>query len=72
MIACQLGWPFGLSPSLAFTNKQPRFHLVKWLVEFEGVDIDGPMSRCGFRAIDYAGKASAFNSNYIDLGKDAD
>ncbi|CAK9026150.1 Ribosomal RNA large subunit methyltransferase J [Durusdinium trenchii] len=40
MIACQLGW----------------FHLVKWLVEFEGVDIDGPVSRCGFRAIDYAGK----------------
>ncbi|CAE7264566.1 rlmJ [Symbiodinium necroappetens] len=40
MIACQLGW----------------FHLVKWLVEFEGVDMDGPISRCGFRAIDYAGK----------------
>lgn len=40
MIACQLGW----------------FHLVKWLVEFEGVDLDGPVSRCGFRAIDYAGK----------------
>ena len=34
-----------------------RFHLVKWLVEFEGVDLDGPVSRCGFRAIDYAGKA---------------
>lgn len=30
---------------------------MKWLVEFEGVDLDGPMSRCGFRAIDYAGKA---------------
>ena len=29
---------------------------MKWLVEFEGVDLDGPMSRCGFRAIDYAGK----------------
>ncbi|CAJ1346998.1 unnamed protein product [Effrenium voratum] len=40
MIACQLGW----------------FHLVKWLVEFEEVDMDGPMSRCGFRAMDYAGK----------------
>mmetsp|Transcript_15309 Transcript_15309/g.49091 ORF Transcript_15309/g.49091 Transcript_15309/m.49091 type:complete len:257 (-) Transcript_15309:112-882(-) len=53
MIACQLGW----------------FNLVKWLVEMEGVDMDGPISRrcassagllqprrCGFRAIDYAGK----------------
>lgn len=40
MIACQLGW----------------IHLVKWLVEIEEVDMDGPISRCGFRAIDYAGK----------------
>lgn len=40
MIACSLGW----------------FSLVKWLVEIEGVDPDGPMSMCGFRAIDYAGK----------------
>merc|ERR1712113_762931 len=40
MIACDLGW----------------FNLVKWLIEMEGVDMDGPISRCGFRAIDYAGK----------------
>lgn len=40
MIACELGW----------------FYLVKWLVEMEGVDVDGPMSRSGLRAIDYAGK----------------
>mmetsp|Transcript_67636 Transcript_67636/g.190651 ORF Transcript_67636/g.190651 Transcript_67636/m.190651 type:complete len:244 (+) Transcript_67636:82-813(+) len=40
MIACDLGW----------------FNLVKWLIEMEGVDADGPISRCGFRAIDYAGK----------------
>mmetsp|Transcript_93153 Transcript_93153/g.268062 ORF Transcript_93153/g.268062 Transcript_93153/m.268062 type:complete len:244 (-) Transcript_93153:65-796(-) len=40
MIACELGW----------------FNLVKWLVEIEGVDMDGPMSRGGLRAIDYAGK----------------
>lgn len=40
MIACQLGW----------------FNLVKWLVEVEGVDVDGPLSRSGFRAIDYAGR----------------
>jgi len=39
MIACQLGW----------------FYLVKWLVEMEGVDVDGPLSRAGLRAIDYAG-----------------
>jgi len=40
MVACQLGW----------------FDLVKHLVEVEDVDIDGPISRCGFRAICYAGK----------------
>mmetsp|Transcript_38506 Transcript_38506/g.87571 ORF Transcript_38506/g.87571 Transcript_38506/m.87571 type:complete len:244 (-) Transcript_38506:115-846(-) len=40
MIACSCGW----------------FNLVKWLIEMEGVDMDGPISRCGFRAIDYAGK----------------
>lgn len=40
MIACQLGW----------------FNLVKWLVEVEGADFDGPLSRSGLRAIDYAGK----------------
>lgn len=40
MIACSLGW----------------FHLVKFLVEISEVDMDGPISRCGFRAIDYAGK----------------
>jgi len=40
MIACEHGW----------------FNLVKWLVEVEQVDMDGPMSRSGFRAIDYAGK----------------
>eukprot|EP00421_Protoceratium_reticulatum_P005215 CAMPEP_0168371504 /NCGR_PEP_ID=MMETSP0228-20121227/7807_1 /TAXON_ID=133427 /ORGANISM="Protoceratium reticulatum, Strain CCCM 535 (=CCMP 1889)" /LENGTH=243 /DNA_ID=CAMNT_0008384397 /DNA_START=66 /DNA_END=797 /DNA_ORIENTATION=+ len=41
MIACDLGW----------------FSLVKWLVEIEDVDMDGPISRSGLRAIDYAGKA---------------
>jgi len=40
MIACKLG----------------HFSLVKWLVEIEGADMDGPLSRCGMRAIDYAGK----------------
>merc|ERR1712060_944400 len=28
-----------------------------WLVEIEGVDMDGPISRWGFRAIDFAGRA---------------
>jgi hypothetical protein len=40
MTACDLGW----------------FNLVKWLVEMEGVDMDGPISRAGMRAIDFAGK----------------
>merc|ERR1712194_723846 len=40
LIACELGW----------------FDLVKWLVEVEGVGMDGPISRCRFRAIDHAGK----------------
>ena len=39
---------------------------MKWLVEFEGVDLDGPMSRCGFRAIDYAGKVR-YVSNSQDM-----
>jgi len=39
MIACHCGW----------------FNMVKWLVEMEGVDMDGPISRCGWRAIDFAG-----------------
>ena len=69
MIACQLGWLSSQHHTLhdgqgstlisARVLKLPRFHLVKWLVEFEGVDMDGPISRCGFRAIDYAGKARA-------------
>jgi len=41
MIACELGW----------------MELVRNLVEVEDCDMDGPLSRAGLRAIDYAGKA---------------
>mmetsp|Transcript_10768 Transcript_10768/g.18894 ORF Transcript_10768/g.18894 Transcript_10768/m.18894 type:complete len:244 (-) Transcript_10768:46-777(-) len=51
MIACSLGW----------------IDLVKQLVEVEDVDIDGPMSKCGFRAVDYAGKAQFRWPNDIEI-----
>lgn len=51
MIACQLGW----------------IDLVKQLVEVEGVDINGPLSKCGFRAIDYAGKEQFRWPNEIEI-----
>jgi hypothetical protein len=51
MIACELGW----------------IDLVKQLVEVEGVDMDGPISKCGFRAIDYAGKEQFRWPNEIEI-----
>jgi len=51
MLACELGW----------------MDLVKQLVEVEGVDIDGPISRCGFRAVDYAGKEQFRWPNEIEI-----
>jgi hypothetical protein len=51
MIACQVGW----------------IDLVKQLVEVEGVEIDGPISKCGFRAIDYAGKEQFRWPNEIEI-----
>uniref|UniRef100_A0A7S1AVL6 Uncharacterized protein n=1 Tax=Noctiluca scintillans TaxID=2966 RepID=A0A7S1AVL6_NOCSC len=51
MIACAAGW----------------MDLVKHLVEVEDVDIDGVVSRGGFRAIDYAGKEQHMFPNENDI-----
>lgn len=51
MIACELGW----------------IDVVKQLVAVERVDMDGTISKCGFRAIDYAGKEQFRWPNEIEI-----